>query len=516
MANAERVSAATLVPPHRDRCRHERACAVAGDQQRSHVARHQHHPDQHQHDEAQRPDVADERHGRAAASRHALGERHAAQEEEPRRADDQPQASDLGGHLAECWSSRTATTPTSRRTIADERDRRRSRADAPCRSRFATAPTHGQAPRRAAAPTAGAGTRARRRSACRATDVPGGRARDSDCRNGRWPKDRAAAASRCPSGARDRDSPPATQSSAVPAGAAFAATATPPARMRRMQPTTARRARAARATRRLRARTRRRGPLQAAKAPCPPTPPPPKSRAPAPRRSPAKWSGGTAGAARIRRASRPPTASPRNAADPASRRSWRRSRAHAERPPSAAKPARAHRARERAASPLAGDGLRRQHRDVGQGGRGGMPIHRRAEQQKRVRAGHVPIRAPGCGRGLRQRGRDTLEGAIERQRAGALGSIEGEPVDVRAGLSLSVASIALPSASRSPRPSRCCRRSSATFACASRSGARNAFRARARASASGRGNRSASGRRGFGSPGRRQRRSRTGGSARPP
>ena len=88
-------------------------------------------------------------------------------------------------------------------------------------------------------------------------------------------------------------------------------------------------------------------PAASATAPCPPMPSPPKPRAPPPRRSRAKWSDGIAAAARIRRASRPPIASPRNAADPAWRRSWRRSRARAGRPPSARRPARAHRARER-------------------------------------------------------------------------------------------------------------------------------------------------------------------------
>ncbi len=80
--------------------------------------------------------------------------------------------------------------------------------------------------------------------------------------------------------------------------------------------------------------------------------------------------------------------------------------------------------------------------------------------------------------------------------------------------SASVASMALLKMSGSPRPSRCCRRSSDCRACVSRSGAKNAFRMRSRASVSATGIRDMS--TAVPDSPRRQSRSRRSGSTTPP
>jgi hypothetical protein len=60
----------------------------------------EHCSDQHRDHEQERPYVADERTDRRAALNQPLGERCAPQEEEPRRADDEPEAPELRSELA--------------------------------------------------------------------------------------------------------------------------------------------------------------------------------------------------------------------------------------------------------------------------------------------------------------------------------------------------------------------------------------------------------------------------------
>ena len=89
------------MPPHRHRRSHEGTAAIGRDQQRAHVTRDEHRADQHADDEQQRRKVAQHRDGRRPGARQALGQRCAAQEEEPGRADDEPDAADLGSELAQ-------------------------------------------------------------------------------------------------------------------------------------------------------------------------------------------------------------------------------------------------------------------------------------------------------------------------------------------------------------------------------------------------------------------------------
>ena len=92
--------AAALMPPHRHRRGDERAGAVAGDQQRPHVARHDIAATRTPTTNAQRPGIAHEREPAGPRARQPLGQRRAAQEEEPGGADDQPDPAELGRELA--------------------------------------------------------------------------------------------------------------------------------------------------------------------------------------------------------------------------------------------------------------------------------------------------------------------------------------------------------------------------------------------------------------------------------
>ena len=221
--------------------------------------------------------------------------------------------------------------------------------------------------------------------------------------------------------------------------------------------------------------------------------------------------------AKARPASSPPTASPPNAGGRASRRSWPRApgacRASAISVDACAS---ASGRRSVAAPAFAAHGLDRQQGDVGERRRGGVSIERGGEQQQR-------IRARGLAGGIRGTCTFPPNGAARRAPQGASALI-GQcccPAEVvsrvsepstrskahsrgigpapsgasstyrltKGRSSASVASMALLSTSKSPKPSRCCSRSSARRACVSLSGARNAVRVRARASVSACGNR---------------------------
>ena len=145
-------------------------------------------------DEQQRPHVAQRRGRRAARARQALGQGAAAQEEEPRSADDQPHAAQLRSELAHVGQREAEHRDRGQRRQGERGQRAPARRA--CAWRGARSRRSSTASRRAHARAAGAGTAERTGSACRATDAPGGTAPDSGSPCGRWPRGRAGAASR--------------------------------------------------------------------------------------------------------------------------------------------------------------------------------------------------------------------------------------------------------------------------------------------------------------------------------
>ena len=96
-----RLAGEAQVRPHRHGRGDECTRGVAGNQQRAHVARDEHGAEQHRDDKQQRPGITKERSAQRPGPRQALGQRPAAQEKEPGRAADQPDAAELRGELAQ-------------------------------------------------------------------------------------------------------------------------------------------------------------------------------------------------------------------------------------------------------------------------------------------------------------------------------------------------------------------------------------------------------------------------------
>ena len=170
---APTAAAPPLVPPHRDRRGDERAGAVAGDQQRPHVARHDHRADQHE----RRRTPAARRSAASEASELPLRARRSASGV-PRRKKNHAaptishSAADLGGELAQVGEQHARTRR--RRGERDSARTTRRAASGP------SAPAERDSPRRRPAT---ASTRARARAAGARTRAP----QNTSIASHRWP-----------------------------------------------------------------------------------------------------------------------------------------------------------------------------------------------------------------------------------------------------------------------------------------------------------------------------------------
>ena len=203
--------------------------------------------------------------------------------------------------------------------------------------------------------------------------------------------------------------------------------------------------------------------------------PPPMAASAMLRQRRAEWNDGRVAAIRIRSASSRPIASSQNAEVHASLRSWPRSRAPAAPRPSAPTSAPAHRSGEPCYTGPSSGALDGKHAMSARGPP--WPGSRRTLRRAATRRSRARLAVRG--RRARRRGRERARDLLECAESGIGPASSGPSSMYRSTNGCSsafVASTALLRASKSPRPSRCCRRSSARRVCASRSGARNASR----------------------------------------